>query len=64
MDYIADVESRHKCANEECGCEVPSAQEYCSDYCSDADDVGSIVRDCDCKHPPCAQAKSVRNGSA
>jgi hypothetical protein len=64
MDYIADTESKHKCANEEGRCEVPSAQEYCSDYSSDADDVGSIVRECDCKHTPCAQAKSPRDSSA
>jgi hypothetical protein len=26
---------------------------YCSDYCSDADDVASVELQCNCDHPSC-----------
>ena len=42
MDYITDIESRHKCAHEQCECQIPTTQEYCSEYCSDADDVDEV----------------------
>ena len=54
MDYITDIESRHKCAHEQCQCQIPITQEYCSDYCSDADDIEEVELQCDCKHEPCA----------
>jgi hypothetical protein len=54
MDYITDIESRHKCAHEQCQCQIPTTQEYCSDYCSDADDIEEVELQCDCKHEPCA----------
>ena len=54
MDYITDIESRHKCAHEQCQCQIPSTQEYCSDFCSDADDIEEVELQCDCKHSPCA----------
>jgi len=53
MENITDVEGRHKCAHEECLCQVPSTQEYCSEYCSDADDVSEVVLNCNCGHTPC-----------
>lgn len=53
MEYIADVESTRKCAYEECQCQVPSTEEYCSDCCSDADDVAEVEIQCDCGHPSC-----------
>ncbi len=53
-DYITDIESRHKCAYEECKCQIPSDQKYCSDYCSDAAEVHEISLQCDCQHAPCA----------
>ena len=54
MDYITDIESRHKCAYEECNCQIPSDQKYCSDYCSDAAEVHEVSLQCDCQHAPCA----------
>ena len=54
MEDIIDAEGRHKCAQEQCRCQVSSTQEYCSDYCSDADDVAEIVLTCSCGHIPCA----------
>jgi hypothetical protein len=55
MDYITDIESRHKCAYEQCQCQIPSAQEYCCEYCSEADDVNEVELQCDCKtHSMCS----------
>ena len=54
MDYITDIESRHKCAHEQCQCQILSTQEYCSNFCSDADDIEEVELQCDCKHSPCA----------
>jgi hypothetical protein len=54
MDDITDVESRHKCAYEQCQCQISSTQEYCSDYCEAADDVEEGELQCDCTHPSCA----------
>jgi hypothetical protein len=34
-------------------CTVTSEQSYCSDYCSEADDVQETEIQCDCKHAPC-----------
>jgi hypothetical protein len=53
VDYIIDAESKHKCAYEECKCQIPSAQEYCSEYCANADDVDEVELECECKHAPC-----------
>ena len=54
MDYITDIESRHKCTHEQCQCQIPSAQEYCSDFCADADEVDEVELQCACNHAPCA----------
>lgn len=54
MDYIIDAKSKSKCAHEQCNCEVGFGQEYCSEYCSDADEVHEVELQCDCKHPACA----------
>ena len=54
MEYIMDIDTRHKCAHEQCQCQIPITQEYCSDYCSDADDIEEVELQCDCKHEPCA----------
>lgn len=54
MKYTLDVDTRHKCAYEQCKCLISTAQEYCSEYCSDADDVDEVQLQCDCKHAPCA----------
>jgi hypothetical protein len=56
MEYIIDPESKHKCAHEQCKCEVSSTLDYCSDYCSEADDVAEVELKCDCQHAPCALA--------
>jgi hypothetical protein len=54
MDDITDVESRHKCAYEQCQCQIPTTEEYCSDYCEAADDVVEDDQQCDCAHAACA----------
>jgi hypothetical protein len=54
MEGNIDAEGRHKCAQEQCRCQVPSRQEYCSDNCFDADDVAENVLTCRCGHTPCA----------
>ena len=53
MEYITDIESRRKCAHEQCQCQVPLTEEYCSDDCSDADDVAEVELQCSCGHPSC-----------
>jgi hypothetical protein len=42
MDNIIDAKSKNKCAHEECNCEVGFGQQYCSDYCSDADEIDEV----------------------
>ncbi len=54
MNDIKDAESMHKCAHVPCQCLVPPAQEYCSAYCSEADDVEYTEHHCDCYHGKCA----------
>ena len=53
MDYITDVESTHKCAYDQCQCQISSTLTYCSAYCTDADDVEETEIECNCEHPPC-----------
>ncbi len=53
-EYVIDGESVRKCAHEPCKCRVPATQEYCCEYCSDADDVSKVEVQCDCGHVPCA----------
>lgn len=54
MDNVRDAESLRKCAYEPCQCLVPAAQEYCSVYCSNADDVENAELQCDCCHDNCS----------
>lgn len=54
MAEITDVGGQHKCAYEQCECQVSTLNTYCSDYCSDADDAQEVELQCDCKHAPCA----------
>jgi hypothetical protein len=54
MREIIDVGGRHKCAHEQCECQVSTLEMYCSDYCSDADDAKEVEVQCDCKHAPCS----------
>jgi hypothetical protein len=54
MNIIQDAATMHKCANEPCECLVPLTEEYCSAYCSDADDVDGTDLICDCGHDSCA----------
>jgi hypothetical protein len=54
MENITDVDNTRKCAHEQCQCQVLSDEEYCSAYCSDADDVEEVEIECNCEHPPCA----------
>jgi hypothetical protein len=54
MAEITDIGGQHKCAHEQCRCEVSTLETYCSDYCSDADDQQEVELQCDCKHASCA----------
>lgn len=54
MDYVIDAKSKRKCAYEQCKCEVSLGQNYCSDYCSEADEIHEVELQCDCGHAPCA----------
>jgi len=54
MDSMRDEISLHKCAHEPCLCLVESTKEYCSTYCSTADDVEETEIQCDCGHDSCA----------
>ena len=49
-----DIGGQHKCAYEQCECQVSTLNTFCSDYCSDADDAEEIEIQCDCKHAPCS----------
>ena len=53
MEKIKDEGSMHKCAHVPCRCLILSTQEYCSAYCSDADDVEITEFQCDCGHGNC-----------
>ena len=57
MAEILDVAGLHKCAYEQCRCQVSTVETYCSDYCSDADDEQEVEIQCDCKHAPCSLTK-------
>jgi hypothetical protein len=46
--------SLHKCAYEPCQRLIPLMQEYCSAYCSEADDVDGAELVCDFSHDNCA----------
>jgi len=56
MAEMIDIGGQHKCAYEQCACQVSTLKTYCSDYCSDADDQQEVEFQCDCKHAPCALA--------
>jgi len=58
MNNIRDAESLYKCAHEPCQCLVRPAQEYCSAYCSDADDVENTELQCDCGHGKCVPKRA------
>jgi len=53
MEKVTATQSSRKCAHEQCLCTVPPAEEYCSDYCSDGDDVAEVALQCSCGHPSC-----------
>jgi hypothetical protein len=48
-----NAQGQHKCEYPQCKCIVGGQEEYCSDYCSDADDQHETELQCDCKHAPC-----------
>jgi hypothetical protein len=48
-----DIDTTRKCAHEECRCSVPPTEDYCCDYCSEADDVAEVELLCNCGHPSC-----------
>jgi hypothetical protein len=60
MNNIRDAEGMRKCSHEPCQCLVPSTQEYCSAYCSVADDVDNTEFQCDCGHGKCVHKRARR----
>jgi uncharacterized membrane protein len=50
---MANVTTR-KCAHEQCKCQVPYTEKYCSGYCRDATEVKEVELECGCGHPACA----------
>jgi hypothetical protein len=54
MDYITDAKAQHKCAHEQCMCQISTAQEYCSEFCAEADDLDEVELQCACGHPACS----------
>jgi hypothetical protein len=54
MAKILDIGGEHKCAYEQCECQVSTLATYCSDYCMYADDLEEIELECDCKHTACS----------
>jgi hypothetical protein len=54
MAEVMDIGGQHKCAYEQCECQVSTLNTYCSDYCLYADDAQEVELQCDCKHAPCA----------
>ena len=53
MVEIIDVGDQHKCAHVPCHCQIPSFEKHCSNYCAEADKVGEVEIQCDCKHSAC-----------
>ena len=60
MSEILDAGGLHKCAHEQCECQVSTLETYCSDYCSDSDDAQDVEIQCDCKHAPCSLTEGDR----
>jgi predicted nucleic acid-binding Zn ribbon protein len=54
MENNEDVKSERKCFYEECKCQIPSTERFCSDYCRDASEVEETELQCECGHPACA----------
>jgi len=60
MNNIRNAERIRKCAYEPCQCLVPLSQEYCSAFCSDADDVENNELQCNCGHGKCVSKRTHR----
>ncbi len=55
MEQITSSGEKRKCAYEQCSCLVSYPHEYCSDLCSDADDVAEGDLQRSCEHAACAR---------
>ena len=53
MAGVTGVQTSRLCAHQQCRCQVPLTQEYCSTFCFDADDVTDVEAHCSCGHDPC-----------
>lgn len=47
------VENKRKCAHVSCECQVGPPAEYCSDYCSGAEQKAQPKLKCSCGHGSC-----------
>jgi hypothetical protein len=53
MTEIIDVGNKHKCAYLACCCQIPAFEKYCSDYCTEASEIGEVEIECECGHGEC-----------
>jgi len=47
-----------KCANQQCQCPVGPPAEFCSDYCSGAEEMAQVELQCSCGHTDCNAERS------
>ena len=45
------AKKRHKCAHDNCQCQVSEDEKFCSEYCREAGDIVEVG--CGCEHKPC-----------
>jgi hypothetical protein len=54
MDGMEQSETK-RCDNLSCVCEVPIAQDACSEHCARAEHGDGVTLRCECGHDTCAQ---------
>jgi hypothetical protein len=54
MENIMDVDDRHKCAHEECQCQVLSVEELLQRLLFGRRDPDEVEIECNCEHLVCA----------
>lgn len=47
-----------KCANDACQCRVGPPAEFCSDYCSGAEEEAQVEFECSCGHDCCGSERT------
>ncbi|MDQ3750987.1 MAG: hypothetical protein M3367_18505 [Acidobacteriota bacterium] len=49
---MENIQSEDRCQHPGCRCKRPLTDEYCSEYCRNAQ-KGGMGNDCKCGHPEC-----------